>query len=233
MDSSELVLILKNTDAESMINDLADSVAHGVIADPPWAYSRTGGEGSVGYSTEDAGWIADLLDLTWPKCLPNAYLIVWCTWPKLQDWMDVHRRMRWTYKTGGAWTKSNGFGVGYHHAGDSEYWLLYTKGSPRPAEGRQSNAVHANRVGHSEKPQEALDLLVRTVAPEGGLIIDPFAGESASLARCAKRLGRSYIGSEMDADRHATALKRLGGASRRDARRRNTTSMFDLMGEAK
>ena len=131
-----------------------------------------------------------------------------------------------TCSTGGAWTKDGGFGMGYHHAGDSEFWLLYVKGSPRPAEGRQTNAVHAPRLGHSEKPQPALDVLVRTVAKRGSLILDPFAGESASLARCCARLGRRYVGAEIDPERHARALRRLDGESADQSRMKNQTSMF-------
>lgn len=224
---------LRCCSAEALIASLAPGSVAGVHADPPWAYAngeRCGGSGTSGaqdqYSVLDVGGIAATLDSTFPLCGPRAYLAVWCTWPKLAEWFAVHDAMRWRYVTGGCWTKSDGFGMGYHHAGDSEFWLLYVKGSPRPAEGRQTNAVHAPRLGHSEKPQPALDVLVRTLAPKGGLILDPFAGESASLARCCARLGRRYVGAELDPERHERALRRLAGESAEQARMKNQTSLF-------
>lgn len=224
---------IRHTGAEDLIASLTPGSVSGVIADPPWEYAngeRCGGSGTSGaqdqYQTGSVGWIASVLDSTFHVCGSRAYLAVWCTWPKLAEWFTAHDAMRWRYVTGGAWTKAGGFGMGYHHAGDSEFWLLYVKGSPRPADGRQSNAVHAPRLGHSEKPQEALDLLVRTVAPEGGLVLDPFAGESASLARCCLRLGREYVGAEIDADRHERALRRLSGESAAQARMKNQIALF-------
>ena len=200
----------------------------GVVADPPWDYNNRGGNGGVEgqYGSLTNADIAGHLDASWDLVPTDAYLIVWCTWPKLLEWTEAARTMRWRYVTGGAWVKSNGFGVGYHAAGDSELVLYYVKGSPRPADGRQTNGWHAPRLGHSEKPQAALEPIVRTVAPEGGVILDPYAGESASLARACKRLGRGYLGCEIDAERHATAVRRLAGESAVQARMPGQVSLW-------
>jgi DNA modification methylase len=223
------VIEIRHTDADTLIGSLEPGSVAGVIADPPWAY-RNNQEGGVAdlYSCPSNDQIAAALDRTFDICGPSAYLAAWCTWPKLAEWFAVHGSMRWRYVTGGAWCKSNGFGMGYHAAGDSEFWLLYVKGSPRPADGRQTNAITAARLGHSEKPQAALEALVRTVAPAGGLILDPYAGESASLARACRRLGRAYVGAELDADRHGRAIRRLAGESATQARMRGQGCLWTL-----
>jgi len=219
---------LRCCDVRDLLADVEPGSVAGVVSDPPWAYANDANSGGVGalYSTPTNDEIAATLDAAFDACGPDAYLAVWCTWPKLAEWFAVHGSMRWRYVTGGAWCKSNGFGIGYHHAGDSELWLLYVKGSPRPADGRQTNGVTAPRLGHSEKPQDALDVLVKTVAPAGGLVLDPYAGESASLARCCRRLGRRYIGAEIDPDRHARALRRLNGESAKQAAMVGQESLF-------
>jgi len=227
-----MTIDLRCSSAESLIASLDPGSVAGVHADPPWPYDNgtSGGSGTSGvgalYDTPSIPAIAKTLDLCWDACADRAYLAVWCTWPKLSEWFAAHGSMRWRYVTGGAWTKQGGFGMGYHAAGDSEFWLLYVKGSPRPADGRQTNAIHAPRLGHSEKPQEALEVLVKTLAKPGGLILDPFAGESASLARCCARLGRGYVGAELDPERHARALRRLAGESREQAAMAGQVSMF-------
>jgi hypothetical protein len=216
---------LRCCDVRDLLADVEPGSVAGVIADPPWRYQgdTSGGSGSSGagdlYPGLGDAAIAHHLGLSYHLCRGSAYLAVWLTWPKLLEWhaATAGEHWPWRYVTGGAWCKSNGFGMGYHHAGDSELWLLYVKGSPRPADGRQTNGVTAPRLGHSEKPQDALDVLVKTVAPAGGLVLDPYAGESASLARCCRRLGRRYIGAEIDPDRHARALRRLNGESAKQA----------------
>jgi hypothetical protein len=223
---------LRCCSADELIASLEPGSVAGVIADPPWPYANgtSGGSGTSGvdalYGTPEISAIVATLDATYDAAAHDAYLDVWCTWPKIADWMAAQGSMRWRYVTGGAWCKSTGFGMGYHAAGDSEFWLRYVKGSPRPADGRQTNAIHAPRLGHSEKPQPALEAMVRTVAPKGGLILDPYAGESASLARCCARLGRRYVGAEIDPERHARALRRLAGESREQAAMVNQVSLF-------
>ena len=137
---------LRNTDAEALIASLEPGSVAGVIADPPWKYgspreavTRFGLGASIAdkYDEMQDRDIVRILDSTYPLVGPNAYLAVWCTWPKMAEWSAVHESMRWRYVTGGCWAKANGFGVGFHAAGDSEFWLIYVKGSPRPAEGRR------------------------------------------------------------------------------------------------
>jgi N6-adenosine-specific RNA methylase IME4 len=154
--------------------------------------------------------------------MPDAYLGVWCTFPKLWEWMQhtpTLHKAGWQYVSGGAWGKtSGGQGVGFHFRGDAEFLLLYKRGKPKPHEGSHSNfwltedvsgtLWLADRQGHSEKPQNALRTLVNMVAP-GSLMVDLYAGQSASLARACRALGRRYVGAELDPARHARALVRL------------------------
>jgi len=226
--------------AEELIASLEPGSVAGVIADPPWTYdsARTGGRGKSGpahlYPVLGVPEIAETLMSTAAVVGSDAYLAVWCTWPKLADWFAVGVSRPWSYLTGGSWGKSgaggyagpNGYGMGYHFRGRSEPLLLHRKGRPRPLGGPTPNLWLHPRLGHSEKPPNALDALVLMMAPPGGLILDPYAGESASLARCCARLGRGYVGAEIDPERHARALRRLAGESAAQSRMRNQTSMF-------
>jgi hypothetical protein len=114
----------------------------------------------------------------------------------------------WEYITGGAWGKTNGLGIGFHMRGDSELLLLYKKGSPQP-KATVSNFWPTPRIGHSEKPQRALRALISMATQPDGVVLDLYAGASASCARACRALGRRYIGAEIDPTRHAQALRRL------------------------
>ncbi len=213
--------------AEELIAGLEPGSVAGVIADPPWTYSHDGEKSANRiYDGLPVSEIARLLAATLPACGTDAYLHVWVTFPLLAEWTDVHRVLGWDYLSGAAWGKTNGLGVGFHFRGDSEILLTYRKGRPKPLVGSKSNLWLAKRGQHSEKPQVALSALVEMSATHGCLILDPFAGESASLARCCARLGRRYVGAEIDPERHARALRRLAGESAAQARMPNQTSMF-------
>jgi hypothetical protein len=99
--------------------------------------------------------------------------------------------------------------MGFHFRGDSEPLLLYRKGAPKPLDGARSNLWLAARGEHSEKPRLALDALVKMGCPPGGLVLDLYAGATASLAVVCRRLGRGYVGAEIDPERHREAMLRL------------------------
>lgn len=184
-----------------------------VHADPPWSYSQgSGWQGCAQdqYSGLPMEAIARDLDAAWALAADNCYLMMWATFPLLAEWMAAAKAMRWEYLTGGCWGKTGGLGVGFHFRGDSELLLVYRKGNPRPAASAASNLWLAPRGTHSEKPQGALEVLIRMGTAQGDLVLDLYAGESASMARACRRLGRRYVGAEMDPVRHATAMGRLG-----------------------
>ena len=62
----------------------------------------------------------------------------------------------------------------------------------------------------TQKPIDALKPLIAAFCPAAGIVLDPFAGSGSTLA-AAKALGRRYIGFEIDATHHRTAVARLDG----------------------
>jgi DNA modification methylase len=65
-----------------------------------------------------------------------------------------------------------------------------------------------NRLHPTQKPLDALMPLIAVFSQPGALVLDPFAGSGSSLC-AAKKLGREYLGIELDAGYHATASARL------------------------
>ena len=62
---------------------------------------------------------------------------------------------------------------------------------------------------HSEKPSGALADLLRVTTKPGDLVLDMYAGASASLARVCHLLGRDYVGAEADPERCERATRTL------------------------
>lgn len=195
-----------------------------VMLDPPWSYDNDGGHGGLRmqYSGLKMIDIATQMAATYYLCRDDAYLVLWCTFPMLSEWVATWELtpegVGWKYVSGGCWGKVNGLGVGTHFRGDAELILLYRKGAPKPlttqsnlilTEQGTNNLVLAPRIGHSEKPQEALRPLVEMCCPVGGLVLDLYAGQSASMARACRATDRDYLGCEIDEVRWEKAMHRL------------------------
>lgn len=183
-----------------------------VVADPPWPYENAGGKQNGGaehqYGVMRIDQIVHDLDRLFDSAAPDSYMAVWCTWPKIVEFCSSAGAMRWRHLTGAAWNKNDRPGTGWHMSGDSEPMLLFAKGSPKPRI-RLSNGWSTKRYGHSVKPRVALEELVLLGTDPGGLVADPYAGASASLALTCRRLGRHYVGWELSTRRHAEAREHL------------------------
>ena len=60
----------------------------------------------------------------------------------------------------------------------------------------------------AQKPEKLMAKLILASCPEGGVVFDPFAG-SGSACVTAKKLGRRYVGVEIDRGYCLLAAKRL------------------------
>ncbi|HXT81349.1 MAG TPA: site-specific DNA-methyltransferase, partial [Acetobacteraceae bacterium] len=70
-----------------------------------------------------------------------------------------------------------------------------------------------DRLHPNEKPVEIVEILVATHSNEGDLILDPFMGSGTTGVACA-RLGRSFIGIEIDEKYFDIAVRRIEQAQR-------------------
>lgn len=99
----------------------------------------------------------------------NAVLLMWVTYPKLDEGLAVIKAWGFTFKTVGfTWVKQNKsgvgfhFGLGYHTRGNPEICLLATKGKGlRRVDNSIPNLLIAPLSEHSQKPQEARDRIIR------------------------------------------------------------------------
>jgi DNA modification methylase len=71
------------------------------------------------------------------------------------------------------------------------------------------NNMAAERVGYpTQKPLALLEMLVGACCPPGGLVLDPFCGSGTTLV-AAQRLGRRWLGIDVNPDAVAIARQRL------------------------
>lgn len=173
-------------------------------------------------------WLAEC----WRVAKPGAAIAIFCDWRSLPTFSDALQSGGWSWRGVGVWVKPQ------HRTrptrgglwNDCEFILWGSKG-PRtsavclPGTWHVAAPDSTSRLHITEKPQAVLEDLVR-LAPEGGTVLDPFAG-SASAGVAALTQRRRYIGFELSGEYSALALERLATVERTGADvRTDTGSLF-------
>lgn len=176
-----------------------------LIADPPWRFKNWGmaekAERGEQWARRNGRSPYDSMDTEDIAALPvrdvmdrDCTVLLWATWPKLEDAMAVIRGWGLTYKTGLPWLKMHRtacprVGLGYHTQSVSELLLIATKGNPGvPARGEKPVGVIFNGIGaHSAKPDSQYG------------IAEGYGGPFLELFARRRRPGWTSIGNELDA----------------------------------
>ncbi len=135
-----------------------------IYADPPWYYNSrnnpntkfsSGVHGHYPVMKTEEICMLPVRDIA----NDNAALILWVTFPRLVDGLQVMDAWGFRYVTVAFnWFKTNKngspfFGVGYYTKSNSEIALLGIKGKMKPASNFVSQVVVSPREEHSKKPE--------------------------------------------------------------------------------
>jgi len=209
---------------------LPDGAADVVITDPPYEAEAHTSQRLVAR----AGGKLEVEPLTFPPItedlraesarqmarLARRWILVFCQVEAAMKWRTALEAGGAVYKRTCQWIKPDGKpqysgdrpGIGYEsivacHAPGRSRWngggshgvFIVNKGGD-------------DRTGHqTQKPLALMDVLVRLFSDPGELILDPFAG-SGTTGVAALRLGRRFVGWEMNSDYVSVARKRLTNA---------------------
>jgi len=142
-----------------------------ILADPPWDYANSGCRGAAEnqYPTMTEKEIAALPIFDF--ALPNCVLLLWATWPKLDEaCLPVLKAWGFEYITGFPWLKitevstdldgqiqvSVPYGVGFWVRGETEPILIGRRGKPKPPPNGFVGLLSLN-LRHSRKPDSIYD----------------------------------------------------------------------------
>ncbi len=221
---------LSEGDCLAGLSSLPDGSADVVITDPPYEAEAHTSQRLVAR----AGGRLEIEPLTFPPIteelraesarqmarLARRWILVFCQVEAAMKWRAALEGGGAVYKRTCLWIKPDGKpqysgdrpGIGYEsivacHAPGRSAWngggshgvFIVNKGGDV-------------RTGHqTQKPLALMETLVRLFSNPGELIVDPFAG-SGTTGVAAIRLGRRFLGWEMNADYVAMAQKRLARA---------------------
>jgi N6-adenosine-specific RNA methylase IME4 len=141
-----------------------------IMADPPWHFTTWSAKGQ-GKSASQHYAVMGLDEI---KALPvaelaaaDSFLWLWATQAQLPQAFAVMESWGFEFKTTGAWAKQSptgsswAFGTGYLLRSAAEFFLIGTRGRPRPDSRSERNLLVAPVREHSRKPDEAYEMLER------------------------------------------------------------------------
>jgi site-specific DNA-methyltransferase (adenine-specific) len=133
------------------------------------------------------------------------------------------------------WDKRT-IGMGYHYRARYEFILFFEKGKRRLNDLGVADVIVEPRIHRgypAEKPAAVSEVLVKQSSQPGEVIVDPFMG-SGSVGVAAARLGRRFLGTDLNPDAVRLSGERLRefGAGREPDHVSSTRqpSLLGLMG---
>ena len=108
------------------------------------------------------------------------------------------------------WDKCT-IGMGYHYRARYEFILFFEKGKRKLNDLGIPDVMAIPRIrgGYpAEKPAEVAEILINQSSVPGDLVADPFMG-SGSVGVAAARLGRRFLGNDLNPEAVAIAARRL------------------------
>lgn len=161
-------------------------------------------------------WLRLWMTECWRVCRDGAYMMCFMDWRNLACVIDSLQVAGFTYCGLFCWVKPNGRPQRNAFKNDVEFVVWGTKGRPKPGpEGDryspgyilQQPMATSKRIHGTEKPVEVLERLL-TFVPEGGLVVDPFAG-SGAVGEACHDLGLDFKGCELVEEYARIATERL------------------------
>jgi site-specific DNA-methyltransferase (adenine-specific) len=141
---------------------------------------------------------------------PNTHFYLFCDAETMFVAKPEAERVGFKFWKPLVWDKRT-IGMGYHYRARYEFILFFEKGKRRLNDLGIPDIISARRIrgGYpAEKPAEIADVLIRQSSQPGDIVVDPFMG-SGSVGIAAARLGRRFLGNDLNPEAVRIASQRL------------------------
>lgn len=222
---------LYNDDCLNVLKALPDKSIDLIVTDPPYQIDNTkaGGKSLLAKSIQQMndeirdnnltkGFNLSVLDeLARLMRKPNIY--VWCNGKQIPMYLKYFvGKWKMSFDII-VWTKTNATPLFHNkYLSDKEYCLYFRKGGYcQPQSYEKARTVYFQPInikdkrlyGHPTiKPLNIIENLVETSSRPGEVVLDPFMG-SGTVGVACKKLGRKFIGVELDPNYFQVAEERI------------------------
>lgn len=173
-----------------------------LITDPPYGMAFRSNYRAVKHSAIAND--GDVGMLQWTCSLPAPHSkYIFCRWDNLPDVPKPKSLVTWVKNN---WSMGD---LNHEHGRQTEVALFYPGPEHFFPNGRPPDVVYAPRTGNADHPtQKPIGLMEQFVLWTEGVVFDPFMGSGATGIACA-RLGRDFIGVELNSDYFDTACRAI------------------------
>ena len=202
---------LLHGDCLSILPSIGAESADFILTDPPYLVNYRSRDGRSVPNDDNDAWLMPAFAQMYRVLKNDSFAVSFYGWPSADKFLQAYRAAG--FRVAGhlmfpkRYASSTGY-VKYQH----EAAHLLVKGSPwTMAEtiGDVIDWTYSGNVLHpTQKPTEVLTPLIEAFCSTDGLVLDPFCGSGSTLA-AAQKLGRRWLGIELDARYFEIARNRL------------------------
>jgi adenine-specific DNA-methyltransferase len=182
-----------------------------VLTDPPYLVNYKSRDGRSIANDDNADWLRPAFAQIYRVLKPASFCVSFYAWNRVHQFMDAWREAGFRPVGHIVFRKRYASSVRFLRYEHEAAYLL-AKGDVQPPVKPIGDVIAyrytSNKLHPTQKPVSALMPLIDAFCPQSGIVLDPFAGSGSTLV-AAKKLGRGYIGVEIDAEHHRTATARL------------------------
>jgi len=200
-----------NADCLKAMPMLPDESINFILTDPPYLVKYKSRDGRSIANDDNDVWLKPAFAEMYRVLADDSFCVSFYGWPSADRFMQAYRAAGFSVVGHLMFPKSYASStrfLKYQH----ECAHLLAKGRPKQPLKPIADVLQwkytGNQLHPTQKPLAVLMPLVETFSEPGGVVLDPFTGSGSSLV-AARKLGRSYIGIEMDKRYHAIANRRL------------------------
>ena len=181
-----------------------------VLTDPPYGCNYRDRAGRRVANDNRTDWLAPAFAQVARVMKPDSLCVSFYGWHVVDQFMAAWRAAGLRPVAHLVFPKRYASRTGTFEARHEQAYVL-AKGNPKvpsPIADVLPWAYTGNRLHPTQKPLEALSPIIAALTRPGDTVLDPFAGSGSTLV-AAQKLGRGFIGIELDAGHVCTAERRL------------------------
>jgi site-specific DNA-methyltransferase (adenine-specific) len=190
---------------------LPDGSVDFILTDPPYITRYKSRDGRTVPNDDNDAWLVPAFAEMYRVLADDSFCVSFYGWPMADRFMQAYRAAGFRIVGHLMFPKTYASSTRYLRYQHEAAHLL-AKGNPSTPEQPIGDVIAwdytGNKLHPTQKPVSALMPLVETFSAPEDTVLDPFAGSGSTLM-AAKKLGRSYIGIELDAQYHSIARNRL------------------------
>ena len=187
-------------DCTQVMKRLPDESIDLVLTDPPYLANYHDRTGRTVRGDREGSWLYPAFLEAYRVLKRDRFCISFYGWPQADKFLRAWKAVGFRPVGHVVFVKQYASRTGYLEARHEAAYLL-AKGVPAepysPISDVRPWQYTGNKLHPTQKPESALVPLIRAFSRPGDVVLDPFAG-SGSTCRAARKVGRRFIGIELE-----------------------------------